>query len=167
MSMMFMPLFDNDLRQGGGGARGEVSFFCLRCGSALAIPAEAAGRSCECPRCLEVIPVPAMKKNERDRWVSKYHSDILAVEIEFLCPECRKKLVVEASEGAEADCAWCGKRIDVPQLNSLAGFVPATHVAEPSTVLRTRPALLTPEELEFLTGGEGSRRPAAANAAGP
>jgi len=168
--MMFMPLFDQDGAVADPVA--EVGFYCVRCGAYLEIDSQYAGKSCECPRCSHVIPVPAMK-GDRDGLVGNRHPDILAVEIEFLCPECRRKLSVQAGAGAMADCAWCGRQIEVPQLFSLAGQAPRMLQKTPpdgtpasaSTQTPTRPALLTQEELDFLSEPEApgdSHNPTAA-----
>ncbi len=150
--MMFMSLSDTEERQEESEGGREIDFYCFRCGASLQASSGSAGKTCECVCCSQAVPVPSTALKDPIGMAEKYGSEILAVEIEFLCPECRRKLVVEASEGAVADCAWCARRIDVPQLSSLSGYTmrPARDPAGPA-VAHTRPALLTQEELEFLT----------------
>jgi DNA-directed RNA polymerase subunit RPC12/RpoP len=151
--MVFLSLFDHD-SAGAGSSQDDVAFFCLRCGAHLQIEDGYAGKSCECPRCAQLIPVPALKEEAVQK-----RPDILAVEIEFLCPECNHKLSVEAGAGAMADCTWCGKEIEVPQLSELAlldakGLSHGSHGDRRppvETAPRRKPALLTQEELEFLS----------------
>jgi hypothetical protein len=117
----------------------DIHFFCAICGKGLTIAADFTGAVVECPACCRVVPVPALVTHPHGSagCVELFATEVLSVEIKFLCGCCGVKLRVDARcEGHELNCPRCQAVARVPRWSR-------------SLASATR---LCPEEIEFLSG---------------
>ena len=118
----------------------DLAFHCVVCGRKLHTSAEPAGGVVECPHCLRVVPVPALVTPDFLPCAPvAFPSEILSVEMKFLCVKCDAKLEVDVRmENRNVACPKCAAAIRVPRLR-------------PEARLAASP-LLSLAETEFLSG---------------
>ncbi len=118
----------------------DIRFRCRACDAKLKIDAALAGAEVACPHCRAALVVPG----ERDAEAASRPAVILSVEMRFLCPRCQSKLRIDVTKcGTRAQCPACAGTIQIPAMP--ASVPPSPALAQP------RVALLTSEEIEFLT----------------
>ncbi len=99
----------------------DLAFFCVVCGRKLHTSAEPAGGVAECPHCLRMVPVPSLGASLEylGGALPAFPTEILAVEMKFLCTKCDAKLGIDVRlQDREATCPSCAAAIRVPRLRA-------------------------------------------------
>src|SRR4051794_16203022 len=91
----------------------EIDFYCNVCGASLTARAETGGRTCVCPECSRLTPIPGSP----DPVLPAQKLDSLVIEVRLRCHCCGRKLRVDCSgrklrvdartQGAAFDCPVC------------------------------------------------------------
>jgi hypothetical protein len=138
----------------------EIHFYCLFCGAG--IDSKPGLNVCECPKCTRFTPVP-IAAGIFSPHVETYPPDIISVEVKFPCPECGKRLEMDAwSAGKAGFCPLCSTEIQCPSLSFLIVSRPETAQAPKANAARIPLIHLSREEIEFLSllessGGRAAR----------
>jgi hypothetical protein len=128
-----------------------ISFFCVVCGHAMTADFSLAGAVVECDCCERSVPVPGYPKSHAEPVCSPvYATEILSMDVNFLCGACNVRLVADARwEGREFDCPKCQQRVRVPWWSRRGSAMPGLAIARGHVELAA-PAL-TAEEIHFLS----------------
>jgi hypothetical protein len=154
-----------------------IEFFCAVCGQSLEVSGGLAGGVCKCPACTRVIPVPPVASlgAAAVEWPKSPAGPIVGLEIKFLCPACRARLMTDARSGGQpVSCPKCGAGLAIPRLPDpvviAAGAAPSPPPGasgaqpvpipvarrskrEPASGAPPPPSvLLSPEEIAVLSG---------------
>ena len=134
----------------------RLSFYCAVCGHSLTVGVEHAGKLAECPSCERLIPVPGWRPPPRAGagCMGALAPALLAVDVKFLCPECRSKLKVDARWGGlTLPCPKCGTTVPVPQWHGDPGEIVDEPRRSPEVAKATGATpmvTLSADELAFL-----------------
>jgi DNA-directed RNA polymerase subunit RPC12/RpoP len=133
-----------------------IRFFCVICGTALRGTSDALENVIECHGCARHVPVPK-PVDVATRGTGCTHAfptEVLALEVKFLCTACRSPLRADARwEGRSVVCPVCGNKAAVPRWSNAPRW-PRPDEAAPASATAVA---LSPEEIEFLsTPGSGA-----------
>jgi hypothetical protein len=128
----------------------QIHFYCVFCGSGIDADPAQARKSCICPKCSRVTPVPVLPRAQAPSCDETYPPGIFSVEIKFACPECGGRLGMDVRNTGEAGlCPICYRKILCPDVSVLTAPSPGA-VPAPKEVDRTI-IHLSREEINFLS----------------
>lgn len=121
-------------------------FFCVTCGTALSGITDSSTGGIQCPSCARANPIPIFAG------AVVLPSDILAMEVKFLCTSCQSRLGADARwEGRGVICPVCGDKTRVPRWSGFTHGSRTADVAQGAKAAALSDANLSSEEIAFLS----------------